>query len=169
MGKWTTLTLGISLRIRNGRQRPLAIFHEHGYDIVPVRVLGVRARPPSVELHPERRDLSSPEPLLSDLVRRDDHVLVRLGVGPPLRRPLALFEERAVLHLERGKRQRPLAPLGEVLGRVVPKVGAEPVLAPAAGWRLRLGCPEGEAAGRLADRLPDLALRFVAQAFEQGG
>lgn len=73
-----------------------------------------------------------------------------------------------MLHLEGGKRQGPLAPLGEGLGRVPPEVGAEPVLAPA-GWLLRLDRPEGEAAGRLADRLPDFALGLVAQAPEQDG
>lgn len=166
--KGGTRTLSIMLRISNCCQSPLAIFNEHGYDIVPVWILRVRARPLPVELHPERRYLFPPKFLPLELGRSDNNVLLRLGVSPMILLPLALFKERLVLHLECSKCQRPLGPLGKVLGRVLPEVGAEPVLAPA-GWLVRIGCSEGETAGRLADRLPDFALRFVAQTFEQSG
>lgn len=87
-----------------------------------------------------------------------------------------------MLYLERSKLYGPLAAPGELLGRVLSQVRAEAIPAPVvAGVLLRqstsaavatrvadLDRSQGQSTGGLVDGLPDLLLRLVAQALEQG-
>lgn len=70
-----------------------------------------------------------------------------------------------MLHLQRSKLQRPLAPFGELVGRQVTQIGSEPVFSPIVPGSVESS--QRQSSGRLVDGLPDLFLRLVAQTLEQ--
>lgn len=164
----TTLchTFGVVIRIRNRRKRPLRLLHRNRHDVIPLRVLLVRAHLLPVQIAPQRRHLLAPPCLFLDLRLGDDQLLARHRVAvpvvhralPPVAERLALeLQHRQVVECRRARR--------ELVGRVLADVTPGAVGAPLARARPRQAAC-GEAV--LVDVAPGVALRLGAQGGPRG-